>query len=206
MKKNIIILLLITLSILIGNGCSSQNNKKFDTVIFYSPHADDEVLSMGASILQAKKENKDVIVILLSKGLASSAFPSVNKKLADHNLPPITIEEFGNARVAEFKKSVRQLGVNANQVYVYNLPDGHFSANEIKNIMLEFSSKYPNAQHHAMTYHDPHTDHAATGKALKQLIEDHKIKYGIYHIPIQEYENIPFDKIEKVPFFDRQKI
>ena len=201
--KKVVIFLAFFVILLIINGCTNQNNDNFETVIFYSPHADDEVLSMGASIMQAKKANKEVIVVLLSKGLASSAFPFVNEKLAKYNLPPITLEEFGNARSAEFKKSVKQLG--ADHYYIYNLPDGNFLVEDTKKIINEFAEKYPKAQHHAMTYHDPHNDHAATGKALKELIDERKISNGIYHLPIQEFNNLEFDETDKVPFFERDQ-
>lgn len=203
--RKISILLFVFINIFILNGCSQQNNDKFDTVIFYSPHADDEVLSMGASILQAKKADKRVVVILLSKGLASSALNRVNQQLADYDKKPITRKEFGEARVKEFKTSVQALGVAKKDIHVYNLPDGDFSTNEIAKLMEEFSNQFPKAEHHAMSYNDPHKDHATTGIALKSLIDEGKIQDGVFHLPIQEFEHLQYDEVDKVPFFSRLK-
>ncbi|MBO1915187.1 PIG-L family deacetylase, partial [Microvirga sp. 3-52] len=84
----------------------------YTTAIYYSPHADDEVLSMGSGILHNLALGKEVIVVLLSKGLASNAINIVNEKLEKEGHSPITPEEFGQARVEEFRNSVTSLGVS----------------------------------------------------------------------------------------------
>lgn len=203
--RKILILSFLLLNVLILYACNSQNNEQFSTVVFYSPHADDEVLSMGASILKSIDEKKEIIVVLLSKGQASSAFSSVNKRLDEVNLPPISLEEFGEARVNEYKESLLQLGVKKDNIFVYNLPDGNFSSHEIEKIMAQFQEKFPNSQHHTMTYLDPHPDHAAAGQALKNLKDKGILNSAIYHLPIQEFENIEYQEEDRVSFFNRKK-
>lgn len=166
---------------------------KKETVIFYSPHADDEVLSMGGSIIKAVEEDKNVIVILLSKGLASSAYHKVNTKLQEEGYDNISPDEFGKARIKEFKKSVETMGVKPENIHIYDLPDAEFTPDMVKEVMIDMEKDYPGATHHVMTYHDPHPDHASTGKALKALQKEGTIKKaGYYHIPIQEFDNLSF--------------
>lgn len=179
------------------SGC--LKNEK-ETVIFYSPHADDEVLSMGASIIQAVEKDKNVIVILLSKGLATQAFYKVNNKLKQEGKTALVLDEFGDARVNEFKASVKAMGIEDDNILVYNLPDGHFTIDIVKPILLKMEEKYPGAEHHVMTFKDPHPDHKATGDALRSLIEEQKINNGYFHIPIQEFDSISFtgkDELKK---------
>ena len=158
----------IVLLFLVLTGCSMNAEEK-STTIFYSPHADDEVLSMGAGILHHLALDDEVIVVLLSEGKASKAFDLVNDKLENEGRMPITIEEFGQARVKEFKNSVAALGVSDDNIFIYNLEDGKITSEEVASIIHEFEEKYPNALHHVMSYDDPHRDHAASGKALKGL-------------------------------------
>ena len=155
---------------------------------------------MGASIIQAIEKKKNVIVVLLSRGLASQAFDKVNDKLAKEGYPPISLKEFGDARVNEFKASLNIMGIETKNIFVYDLPDSNFTADMVVPILLKMEKKYPGAEHHVMTYNDPHPDHKATGEALKLLIEEQKIKNGYFHIPIQEFENLSFtgsDKLNK---------
>ncbi|MBT2685996.1 PIG-L family deacetylase [Bacillus sp. ISL-37] len=196
MKK---IIAVAVLSIVIIVGFAIHTRENFDTVIFYSPHADDEVLSMGPSILHYKNKEKKVVVVLLSEGLASAAYPKLNNKLNDSGLPLISKKQFGEARQKEFKLSLEKLGISSSDIYFYNLPDGKFSKDDVSKIMQEMNTRYPNAQHHAMSYKDPHHDHATTGQALQELLEQDKINNGIFHLPIQEYANIEYDRKQKVP-------
>ena len=154
-----------------GKAYSNENDEKeYTTSIYYSPHADDEVLSMGPSILHNLELNKEVIVVLLSKGLAASnTFTLVNNKLEKEGYLAITLDEFGEARVVEFRNSVAALGVKNDNVYVYELEDGKFTSNDVAPIILEFEEKYSNALHNVMSYDDSHSDHAASGKALHSL-------------------------------------
>ncbi len=163
MKKILFISIVVTIFMLSG----SLKNEK-ETVIFYSPHADDEVLSMGASIIQAVEKDKNVIVILLSKGLATQAFYKVNNKLKQEGKTALVLDEFGDARVNEFKASVKAMGIEDDNILVYNLPDGHFTIDIVKPILLKMEEKYPGAEHHVMTFKDPHPDHKATGDCLLQ--------------------------------------
>lgn len=186
--KRIIVLLTM---FLIVTGCRHMPAEdQYTTTIYYVPHPDDETLSMGPSILHNISLEKDVVVVLLSKGRASKVFYSVNKKLEKENLPLITLEAFGEARVAEFREAVAMLGVQENNVFVYDVEDGDFTVEEIIPIIEEFEQKYPGALHNVMSYKDKHSDHASTGKALQALLKDKKVENGLYHVPIQRHRKM----------------
>jgi len=171
------------------------------TAIFYSPHPDDEVLSMGSGLLEALDRNEQVIMVLLSQGKASKAIDQVNERLLQEGYPPINAEEFGAARAKEFRESALQLGVKEENIYLYDLPDGSLNTEEIKEIMTSFAARYPEAVHHTMTYKDPHRDHAAAGKALQELKKAGIIRHTVYYIPVQEWENLKslFNHVTKTP-------
>lgn len=203
--KHILSILLVLIVLTACNPALNEvdNSTEFDekdytTAIYYSPHADDEVLSMGSGILHNLSLGKEVIVVLLSKGLASNALHLVNEKLENEGHSPISSEEFGQARVQEFRNSIARLGVNDDDIYIYNLDDGQFTSNDVASIINDFELKYPNALHNVMSYNDPHSDHAATGKAVKELMDKGDIQYGLYYIPIQEHKNMEFEGVYTV--------
>lgn len=197
----------ILLVIICLTGCNPESKimtneafeKDYSTSIYYSPHADDEVLSMGAGILHNLALNKEVIVVLLSEGLASNALNLVNDKLEQEGHMTITREEFGQARVNEFRHSIAALGVSEDNIYVFDLDDGQFASNDVASIINDFEEKYPNALHNVMSYDDPHTDHAATGQAVTELKEKGNIQNGLYYLPIQEHKKMKYEGAYAVP-------
>ncbi|MGM0853928.1 MAG: PIG-L family deacetylase [Bacillota bacterium] len=180
------------------SGCTLFENEP-ETSVFYAPHADDETLSLGPSILRQIDKGNEVAVVLLSHGEASQSIKKVNESLKEKNLPTISKEEFGDSRVNEFRKSVEELGVKPENVFVYDLPDGDMKEDEVMTIMKEINERYPEARHHALSYHDPHRDHAASGLALKQLVEEGTIQSALYYLPVQEFENLKYDDTYPVP-------
>lgn len=179
-------------------GCTFFE-KEPETSVFYAPHADDETLSLGPSILRQIYKGNEVAVVLLSHGEASKSIKKINENLREKNLPPISKEEFGDSRVKEFRKSVEELGVKPENVYIYDLSDGDIKEDEVMTIMKEMNERYPEARHHALSYHDPHADHATSGSALKKLVEDGTIQSALYYLPVQEFENLDYDDTYPVP-------
>lgn len=192
------ITIMITLLVSILSGCELTNNE-VKTSIFYSPHADDEVLSLGPSILYHKDKGHKIVVVLLSEGKASSAYDKLNDQLNEKELSTISRDEFANARAKEFKKSVEELGVKEEGVFIYQLPDGDIQKDSVKKIMKEMNERYPSAMNHVMSYRDPHNDHAATGIALKELMKEDSKFSGLFYIPVQEHKNIVSDGSFMVP-------
>lgn len=194
MKRFVVLILLLIVLI----GCQKYDESDYTTSIYYIPHPDDETLSMGGSILEHLALNKEVVVVLLSKGRASKVIKSVNKKLIKADLPGITIEDFGEARVREFTKAMEAIGINEENYYVYDVEDGQFTPEEVAPIIMEFEEKYPGALHNTMSYRDSHKDHASTGKALRKLLKQGKVEYALYHIPVQK-QKMQYKGSYKVP-------
>lgn len=196
MRVFYLFLLLLCISPL--NACSMIDTEP-ETSVFYAPHADDEVLSLGPSILRQLDKGNKVAVVLLSHGEASQSLKTINERLIEKKEAPITEKEFGDSRVKEFKKSVTELEVKGENVYVYDLPDGEIKKEDVMSIILEMDKRYPSASHHTLTYKDPHRDHAASGLALKKLVEEGAIDSARYYIPIQEFKNMEYEDTYAVP-------
>jgi LmbE family N-acetylglucosaminyl deacetylase len=174
-------------------------DKEPETSIFYSPHADDEILSLGPSILSQIEKGHEVAVVLLSHGEASQSFVETNKTLNEKGMAALTRSEFGDSRVNEFENSVEAMGVHSSHVHVYDLPDGQFDKEDIKEVMKEMNELYPNARHHALSYRDPHHDHAVSGEALKELENEGVVDSALYYLPVQEFKNMDYDGVYTVP-------
>ncbi|ART78074.1 hypothetical protein B4U37_19415 [Sutcliffiella horikoshii] len=186
LMKKLILLLTIILA-----GCSATKNDQLE--VFYSPHPDDEVLSLGPAIIHALSASKEVHVVLLSKGKASKAINTVNEQLELEGQPPISVDEFGDARATEFKTAVSALGVKASNVTILDLPDGKLNKDDISHIILHKDKLDDKVIHHVMSDKDPHSDHSVTGEALQDLIDEEIVHNGKFYFPVQEHENFPFD-------------
>ncbi|CAG9621404.1 PIG-L family deacetylase [Sutcliffiella rhizosphaerae] len=184
--KKLLILIFIILT-----GCSSKNDR---LEVFYAPHADDEVLSLGPAIIQALDDSDEVHIVLLSEGKASKAINTVNELLSKDGYPPLTKEDFGQARVREFKASIQSLGVSPESITILDLPDGSISIDKVKEIIIAKESLHTTVTHHVMSEHDPHDDHASTGKALRELLDEKLVNEGKFYIPIQEHKKLSYDE------------
>lgn len=151
--------------------------------IFYSPHPDDETLSMGSAILHHLELGEEVHLVLLTQGGASGAFERVNERLREEGLSPITIEAFMEARVAEFKHAVYALGIDPEHIHLYDETDGDLNSHDVEPVILEMEKRFPKAAHYVFSYKDPHPDHAATGKALQKLYEANKVDQAGFFVP-----------------------
>ncbi|SHG06326.1 PIG-L deacetylase family protein [Ornithinibacillus halophilus] len=151
--------------------------------IYYSPHPDDETLSMGASIVEELDNGHDVQIVLLTQGAASSAINKINKDLEANGKDLLSVEDFVDARLAEFQLAVSKLGVPEENIHIFDYPDGGLELQNIKELMKEFEEMYKDAYHHAFSYHDPHPDHRTTGEALLDLEENGQVTHAKYFVP-----------------------
>ncbi|MCT8137650.1 PIG-L family deacetylase [Anaerobacillus sp. CMMVII] len=183
MKKIAIIAFLVVVGLIVFNISSSQESSKA-THIFYAPHPDDEVLTMGMAILQQMSEGHDVHIVLLTRGGASKrARREVNEKLEAEGRTPLTVEQFMDAREKEFHLALTKLNIDKENVHVFDYPDAALQATDVKEVMINFETKYPGAYHHGFTYYDPHKDHKATGEALRELKEDGLVENATFFVP-----------------------
>ncbi|SDW23394.1 GlcNAc-PI de-N-acetylase [Marininema mesophilum] len=171
-------------------------------VIYFVPHADDEVLTYSPDMQNEMQQGRPIYLILFSKGEESIAREVLNgtydrqsfqkdqigqpvfckwhwrvhsptkEHFADGTL---SHEEFGNARVKDFYRVAKALGIHRSHVQTYAIPNGHFAPSQVKALIKKYISKFPDADFRTMSSYDIHPDHAAMGKALEHLIRTKKI-------------------------------
>lgn len=164
------------------NYYHKPNENKKPVAIFYVPHQDDELLTMGVAVVNHIESGNDVHLVLLTDGSASSALSTVNQKLKRDGYKTITRQQFSDVRDQEFKNSAIALGVQPSNIHYENLKDGNTHVKDIKNIIMKYEKKYPNARHKTMTYIDDHRDHRNAGQALLQLYNEGKVKDARFYI------------------------
>lgn len=162
-----------------------------NTIVYYIPHQDDEVISFGVAIYNSLQEGKDVHIALLTNGANSQ----VRKKLN------LTKKEFTEARNKEMEKALQALGVDLDNLSRRNFEDGELTVEQVENVMKEYVEKYPNAEHSTFSYLDPHSDHSNSGIALRNLIEEGIIPEGKFYIG-PNYEPEEDIEIEADPYDD----
>ncbi len=143
----------------------SSRGNDYSTVVWYTPHPDDETLFMGGAIHKEIQSGKENILVLFTRGGASRVIHNINEELpADHE--KLTEEQFMQARVNEFLLAADLLGVKPENVIVLDYADGTLAEEEIYRVILDLAERYPGASHRTLSWHDDHPDHAALGKAL----------------------------------------
>ncbi|BCB05775.1 PIG-L deacetylase family protein [Bacillus sp. KH172YL63] len=154
--------------------------------IFYSPHQDDELLTMGHAITLYVHNGYEVHVVLLTDGSATNAIHSVNKEVVKHYLSPMSTKEFSDARNLEFIRSLSALGVERKNMHFSRLKDGKTTVNQVEETVLKYKTRFPEAIHMALSYHDDHNDHRNSGLALNNLFKNGLLKEPKFYIQNNE--------------------
>lgn len=129
--------------------------------VFIVPHQDDEILSMGASIIAHLKAGRDVKVVMVTNGNTTGA----RATLCAQKGICLTPEQVGEARDLEFRDAMARIGVPAQNLYFEHKPAvDNATANEVisKYIALFGTS----ASYITMSWLDTHPDHYNLGYAL----------------------------------------
>jgi LmbE family N-acetylglucosaminyl deacetylase len=174
-----------------------------ETTLFFTPHQDDEVLSMGNSIIEHAKIS-DTHVILCSDGSKSSVRKVLKEDgtcsfhLGFHGYY-LTEKEFSSYRDTEFKESCEALGVKKENIHADNdrAVDGSLTKEKARKMILSYLEKYPNAKVKTVSpFGDMMTqnDHRALGEAALELYEEGKIKDLRFYIEPYKYEQFEQDK------------
>ncbi|GAA1158281.1 GNAT family N-acetyltransferase [Ornithinicoccus hortensis] len=146
--------------------------------IWYIPHPDDETIFMGGSIHRTRDRRN--ILVLLTRGGASTALAKVNAKLLD----PLDAAGFMAGRGTEMAAALTELGVRSRNVVRHDLPDGSVDSDAVLDIIRDLATRYPRAEHRTMSYLDPHRDHAAAGRALRQAYREGIVSDAVFHLPV----------------------
>ena len=124
---------------------------------FFTPHQDDETLSMGASIKEHVASGRKAIVVLLCDGGGSfvrDRYPSR--------------EEFVKERDREFVAACRALGAQP-VIMRDRAHDMELTVEYAQSVIQDYVDAYPGGSFKTMSEHDGHPDHAALGKALRRV-------------------------------------
>lgn len=156
-----------------------------DITLYFAPHQDDELLSMGISVMNSI-ENSETHVILCSDGSKSNIRKVLNnKRFCKHHFSfhiyKLSVEEFVNARDMEFINSCKSLGVSDCNIHIGEdrTIDGSLSIEKAKDIMIKYLDKYENAKVRTITpfgCDNQHIDHKNLGYAAIELYNEGKIK------------------------------
>lgn len=161
--------------------------RKRKTFLYFCPHQDDELLTMGIDICTETKKRHDVHVILCTDGSKSSVRNILNnqKSCPKHtgtHMYHLSIPEFIQARDQEFTESCKSLGVKEANIHIPSDRDidGSLSVEKAESIMKHYLSFY-NEDVTICTISpnngpSQHPDHKALGKAADNLLNKGIIK------------------------------
>ena len=161
--------------------------------LYFIPHPDDETLSMGVAIANSVYEGNEVHLILFSKGSDSSARNIINgkelcnwhKKYHRHNqkkYKTLTCSKFGNLRLKEFVNASMDLGVPKRNIHICNFHNEKFNEIDIREVILKYQKKYPNARNNTTSFYDDHKTHKMIAKTVYRLYREDKIKDVKFYI------------------------
>ena len=156
------------------------------TVLVFSPHQDDEILSMGSFASRAEEKGCDVKAVLCTDGSKSWVREELNNGLGcdfhdGKHAYLLSVSEFVEARDAEFALSCKALGAECFGVASSSTRprDGELTLAQAKSIIRAYLAKYPDAVVCAtspLVGQDQHSDHRTLGQAALDLYKCGEIK------------------------------
>ena len=151
------------------------------TVLYFAPHQDDELLSMGLDICRSVEKKWDVHVILCADGARSYVRGLLNdgKDCGKHegiHCYELTEAEFVAARDREFIGSCLALGVPRDHIHIpeKRAVDGSVTVEEVEAIMLHYLQELGQDAYVCTFFSgngpEQHRDHKAVGRAAENLL------------------------------------
>lgn len=150
--------------------------------LFIAAHPDDETLAMGVAIAEHAAAGQDVHVLWLTRGEASKARDAVNGVTtsgwwgvahdpAVEGYTPLSVAEFGAARIAEATNAIGCMG--SITVHEAGLADGAVSQADAEDATVAVADQIApggavRLKTHSHTV-DDHPDHLAAGNAVLAL-------------------------------------
>ncbi|MCC0784436.1 PIG-L family deacetylase [Clostridioides sp. ES-S-0108-01] len=170
-----------------------------DATLFFTPHQDDETLSMGSAIIE-HVEKSDTHVILCTDGSKSIIRKVLDDggtcsyHIKDVHKYSLAESEFSKDRDEEFKDSCEAMGVKESNIHIEDnrAHDGALNKEKAKEIILKYLKKYPDAKVKTVTpfkANGIHEDHRALGKAALELYQEGKIKDLRFYVEPYDYND-----------------
>jgi LmbE family N-acetylglucosaminyl deacetylase len=150
-------------------------------LVVYTPHPDDETLSMGVLVAAAVRRHEQVVVVALTDGTTTRA-DAVDGEVLTH-------AEVGASRDSELLRAMAAYGVPASDVVFAHLdaPDSDCGAlvtvSEARAVMRTVATQYPDATNVTMSWTaERNQDHLDAGIALRELVEQHVVRRALWAI------------------------
>lgn len=170
------------------------NHKK--TVLYFAPHQDDELLTMGIDICSSLRNNMDVHIVLCTDGSGSVIREKLGdgktcKKHAGTHSYKLSAEDFVYARDCEFQESCKFLGIIKQNIHIpaHRPADGKMTIAEAKRLMLHYISALGNncivCTIAPSNDNRQHPDHKVLGDAATELFNNGKI--GLLKLFVEPY-------------------
>lgn len=159
--------------------------------LFVAAHPDDETLAMGVTIAEHVAAGQDVHVLWLSRGEASNARNRINGTTsstwwgvthdpAAEGFSPLSVGQFGAARIAEGTNAVRCLGEVT--IHEAGLSDGQMTQVQIETAIVDVADVIAPGDPVRLKTHthtvDDHPDHLAAGAAALNLGDMQPGRFG----------------------------
>jgi LmbE family N-acetylglucosaminyl deacetylase len=133
-------------------------------VVFFTPHQDDETLTMAADIRANFVAGRQVVIVLVTDGSASQ----VRNAMCTNKGVCLTVPEFVVGRNAEQFAAIQHLAPGA-QIFYENYKDGALTQAQATTVINKYVSLFPNGSYRTMSWLDEHPDHIALGQALRTM-------------------------------------
>ena len=171
-----------------------------DATLFFTPHQDDETLSMGSAIIE-HVEKSDTHVILCTDGSKSIIRKvlddggSCSYHIKDVHKYSLSESEFSKDRDEEFKDSCEAMGVKESNIHIEDnrAHDGELSKEKAREIILKYLEEYPDAKVKTVTPFKAsgiHEDHRALGEAALELYKEGKIKDLRFYVEPYDFKKV----------------
>ncbi|MBR3149479.1 MAG: PIG-L family deacetylase [Eubacterium sp.] len=162
--------------------------KPSNTVLYFAPHQDDELLTMGIDIAASVKNGYDVHVIMVTDGSSSNVRLRLGNRefceqCHEQHVFDLTKADFTATRDQELFGSCDALGVKRENVHFpeERIVDGNITLERAKEIIKDFVERidkectvctiYPNAPE------AHHKDHRTLGLAAVELYNEGVVKH-----------------------------
>lgn len=181
LKRNIAMVAIATLAAVGGLILTQAPAQAVATgpAIFFTPHQDDESLSMGANILAEHVAGRQVIVVDVTDGSGSKAFGLVNTRLVSEGYAALTKAQFVQGRYNEQAAAVNLHLARDNASIVHeNYIDNTLTVAQATTTILKYVALYPDASFKTESWLDLNPDHIALGTAMRNLCNTGQIPNG----------------------------
>jgi len=91
-------------------------------IVIFAPHADDELIAAGGSILKWKEEGHDIYIVYITDGKTAYTMERKRGRLIESEKTQITEEELKEIRSQEIDEVAGFLGLSMENLYKFDIP------------------------------------------------------------------------------------